>query len=59
MHWIYSSVQTEAGNAAARFAGFPEAFISLKESIDGMVAVVCGTSLSIAHSYSAKKSLLD
>ena len=34
-------VQTEEGNAAARFFGLPEAYITVDDSVNGLLAKVC------------------
>ena len=36
----YSAVKTEEGNAAARFFGLPEAYTTVEDSINGLVAKV-------------------
>jgi hypothetical protein len=40
IYFVLSAVKTEEGNAAARFFGFPEAFTTVQESVDGVVAKV-------------------
>lgn len=37
---LIRAVKTDEGNAACRFFGFPEAFTTVEESVDGLVAKV-------------------